>query len=182
MCWAFVAAHSLPLAAANRGYSLVAVQRLLVAAASRCRAWALVTWASVVLAFRPSCPTACGIFLDQGLNLCPLHWQMNSSPLDHEASPTPDLLFILLCSALCSRRFSSRIISTSSTGFVFFPSFYFLFSYVFRKSTGLVPSRVILRSPFQPTPLTVLEATHIHYLEDTDPVKSLPQTPPCLRF
>ena len=22
-----------------------------------------------------SCSTACGIFVDQGLNLCPLHWQ-----------------------------------------------------------------------------------------------------------
>ena len=30
---------------------------------------------------------ACGIFLDQGLNPCPLHWQVDSHPLDHQGSP-----------------------------------------------------------------------------------------------
>ena len=30
-----------------------------------------------------SCSGACGILLDQGLNLCPLHWQEDSQPLDH---------------------------------------------------------------------------------------------------
>ena len=36
-----------------------------------------------------SCPTASGIFLDQGLNLCPLHRQGDSEPLDHpESLPT----------------------------------------------------------------------------------------------
>ena len=25
-----------------------------------------------------SCPVTCGIFLDQGSNLCPLHWQVDS--------------------------------------------------------------------------------------------------------
>ena len=29
-----------------------------------------------------------GIFLDQGLNLCPLHWQADSQPLDLQGSPT----------------------------------------------------------------------------------------------
>ena len=28
-----------------------------------------------------SCSAACGIFLDQGSNLCPLDWQADSSPL-----------------------------------------------------------------------------------------------------
>ena len=27
---------------------------------------------------RPTCPTVCGIFLDQGWNLCPLRWQTDS--------------------------------------------------------------------------------------------------------
>ena len=31
----------------------------------------------VVVAHGLSCPVACGIFSDQGLNLCPLHWQVN---------------------------------------------------------------------------------------------------------
>ena len=39
-----------------------------------CRAWVLGTWPSVVVVHGLSCPAACGIFLDQGLNLCPLHW------------------------------------------------------------------------------------------------------------
>ena len=33
-----------------------------------------------------SCPTACGISLDQGLN-CFLHWPVDSHPLCHQASP-----------------------------------------------------------------------------------------------
>ena len=42
---------------------------------------------SVVVAHGPSCSTACGIFPDQGSNLCPLHWQANSQPLCHQGSP-----------------------------------------------------------------------------------------------
>ena len=33
---------------------------------------------SVVVAHGLSCSTACGIFLDQGSNLCPRHWQADS--------------------------------------------------------------------------------------------------------
>ena len=33
---------------------------------------------SVVVAFRLRCPIACGIFLDQGSNLCDLQWQADS--------------------------------------------------------------------------------------------------------
>ena len=32
------------------------------------------------------CPAAHGIFLDHGSNLCPLHWQEDSSPLGHQGS------------------------------------------------------------------------------------------------
>ena len=34
-----------------------------------------------------SCSAACGIFPDQGLNLCLLHWQADSFPLSHQGSP-----------------------------------------------------------------------------------------------
>ena len=34
-----------------------------------------------------SCSVACGILLDQGSNLCPLHWQADSSPLRHQGNP-----------------------------------------------------------------------------------------------
>ena len=33
------------------------------------------------------CSEACGIFPDQGLDLCLLHWQADSLPLDHQGSP-----------------------------------------------------------------------------------------------
>ena len=33
------------------------------------------------------CSQACGIFLDQGSNPSPLHWQVDSQPLDHQGSP-----------------------------------------------------------------------------------------------
>ena len=42
---------------------------------------------SVVVAHGPSCSVACGIFPDQGLNLCSLHWQADSQPLRHQGSP-----------------------------------------------------------------------------------------------
>ena len=41
---------------------------------------------SVVLAHGLSCSTTCGIFLDQGLNLCLLHWQADSLLLSHQGS------------------------------------------------------------------------------------------------
>ena len=47
LCWGrevFIAAHRLSLAAASRGSSLVAVHGLLIAVASRCRAWAPGAW------------------------------------------------------------------------------------------------------------------------------------------
>ena len=42
---------------------------------------------SVVVAHRPICSAACGIFPDQGSNPCPLHWQADSQPLRHQGSP-----------------------------------------------------------------------------------------------
>ena len=42
---------------------------------------------SVVVAHRLSCSAACGIFPDQGCNLCPLRWQADSQPLHPQGSP-----------------------------------------------------------------------------------------------
>ena len=42
---------------------------------------------SVVVAHGLICSAACGIFLDQGSNPCPLHWQADSQPLRHQGSP-----------------------------------------------------------------------------------------------
>ena len=75
LCWVFVAARRLSLVAASGGYCLVLLPGLLVA------------MASFVAEHRLSCPVACGIFLDQGLNPCPLNWQADFLPLDHQGSP-----------------------------------------------------------------------------------------------
>ena len=42
---------------------------------------------SVLVAHKLSCSLACEIFLDQGSNLCLLHWQVDSLPLNHQGSP-----------------------------------------------------------------------------------------------
>ena len=71
LCWVFIAAHELPLVAKSRttlhwwrsGFSLGGF--------SSCGAL-------VIVMHRHSCLMASGIFPDQGLNLCPLHWQVDS--------------------------------------------------------------------------------------------------------
>ena len=54
---------------------------------------------SVVVAHRPSCSAACGIFPDQGSNPCPLHWQANSQPLHHQGSPLTVVLMTVSLTA-----------------------------------------------------------------------------------
>ena len=44
--------------------------------------------ASIVVAHGRSCSSVCGIFPDQGSNLCLLHWQAVSLPLSHQGSPS----------------------------------------------------------------------------------------------
>ena len=46
---------------------------------------------SAVVAHGLSCPAACGIFPEAGLNSCSLIWQADSSPLDHKGSATSTL-------------------------------------------------------------------------------------------
>ena len=53
LCWVFIAVHGLSLAVVSGGYSLVVVDGLI-------------------------CPVVCGIFPDQGSDLCPLHWPVDS--------------------------------------------------------------------------------------------------------
>ena len=53
-------------------------------------------WASAVMAHGLSGPAECGIFLDQGSNPCPMHWQEDSLPLGHQESPFTFLLIYFL--------------------------------------------------------------------------------------
>ena len=48
---------------------------------------------SVIVAHGSSFSVACGIFLDQGSNPCPLHWQADSQPLRHQGSPDYSFFF-----------------------------------------------------------------------------------------
>ena len=45
------------------------------------------TWASGVVTCMLSSSAACGISPGKGLNLCPLHWQATSLPLNYQRSP-----------------------------------------------------------------------------------------------
>ena len=89
------------LVAESRGYSSVVVHSLLTAAASLvvdhglqslqalvAAAPRLQSTGSVLAVHGLSSLVAHGIFLDQGSNLCPLHWQADSLPLCHQGSPT----------------------------------------------------------------------------------------------
>ena len=87
------------------------VRRFLIAVVSCFKAQALGVQALVVAAQRLSscgsrpqstgsvahglsCPVACGIFLDQGSNPCPLHWRAYSYLLDHQGSQKKKKKFI----------------------------------------------------------------------------------------
>ena len=56
----------------------IAVCRPLTIAASLVAEHRLQTLRLSNVAHGPSCSEACGIFPDQGLNPCPLHWQVDS--------------------------------------------------------------------------------------------------------
>ena len=87
LCWVFISVRGLSLVAANGGHSsswcagLSLWRPLLLRSTSSRRA------GSAVVAHGLSCSTVCGIFPDQGSNLCPLHWQADSQPLRHQGSP-----------------------------------------------------------------------------------------------
>ena len=93
LCWVFVAACRLSLAATSGDYSLVVVHRLLTAVACLVAEHRLLgVGASAAVAHQLSCSMSCGIFLDRGSNLCPLHWQVASYPLYHQGSPKKSFL------------------------------------------------------------------------------------------
>ena len=91
LCWVFISVQGLSLVAASGGHSssrcvgLSLSRTLLLQSTGSRRA------GSVVVAHGPSCSTACGIFSDQGSNLCPLHWQADSQPLRHQGSPCQNI-------------------------------------------------------------------------------------------
>ena len=65
------------------GFSVVVAHRLLIMPHLL---WSTLKGSGSVVVPGLSCPVACGIFLEQGSNLWPLHWQVDSQPLDHQRS------------------------------------------------------------------------------------------------
>ena len=69
----------LSLVTVSKGYTLVAVCRLLIAVTSLAAERGLQgSLGSLIVVHWLSCPAAYGIFLDQEWTLCPLHWQADS--------------------------------------------------------------------------------------------------------
>ena len=64
---------------------------------SCCAAQALGQTGSVTAAVWCSCSTACGIFLDQGLNPRPLHWKVDHHLLYHQGNL---IIAVWICTSL----------------------------------------------------------------------------------
>ena len=95
LCWVFIAAQAslwLRWAGVTICWSVQASQS---GKLSCCQVWALGVQTSVVGTHGFSCSTVCGILLDQGSNLHPLHWQVDSYPLCHQGRPSAFLISIL---------------------------------------------------------------------------------------
>ena len=91
LCWVFVSVRGLSLVAASGGYSSSRCAGLSLSRPLLLRGTGSRRAGSVTVAHRPNCSAACGIFPDQGLNPCPLHWQADSQPLRHQGSPLKHL-------------------------------------------------------------------------------------------
>ena len=129
--------RGLSLVAASGGHSSsrcaglsLSWPRLLRSTGSRCAG-------SVVLAHGPSCSAACGIFPDQGLNSCPLHWQADSQPLRHQGSSQRDNFKGILLS--CSEVLSGIEPVTWKGKSVMHPSLAFSFSLI-HSPASLIPA------------------------------------------
>ena len=92
LCWVFVSVWGLSRVAASGGHSSSQCAGLSLSRPLLLRSTGSRRAGSVIVAHGPSCYTACGIFPDQGLNPCPLHWQADSQPLRHQGSPVAVVL------------------------------------------------------------------------------------------
>ena len=75
---------------------------------------------SLIVVHRLSCSVSCGVFLYQGLNLCPLHCWAGSYPLCHQGSPTVQwLLCVCVCVCVFQQNFT-KIVARFGTHTVFY--------------------------------------------------------------
>ena len=68
-----------------------------------------------------SCTAARGIFLDQGLNPCPRHWQADSYPLSHQGSPIGATSDVPRRQGGSPKRGRKTLMSSAETGDVLMP-------------------------------------------------------------
>ena len=87
LCCVFVSVRGLSSSCSKQGPLFIAVRGLSLSRPLPLRGTGSRRAGSVIVAHRPSCSAACGIFPDQGLNPCPLNWQADSQPLCHQGSP-----------------------------------------------------------------------------------------------
>ena len=108
--------RGLSLVAASRGHSSLRCVGLSPSRPLLLRGTGSRRTGSVVVAHGLSCSAACGIFPDQGSNLCPLHWQADSQPLRHQGSPVGRFLITVSISLLVIGLFIFSISSCFSLG------------------------------------------------------------------
>ena len=89
----FAPEPELSLVAVTGGSSLVVLLRLLIAVASPVAGPGLYIAGSAIWHMGLG-TKACGIFQDQESNPCPLHWQEDSQPLDHQGTPKTTLVLV----------------------------------------------------------------------------------------
>ena len=97
-----VVVHSSLTAAASRCGAQVPGAHAAAVEAPGLREWAQELWFADF-----SCSMLCGIFPDQGSNLCPLHWQVDSYPLHHWGSPSGCLSFLFFVHSFFSNSYIS---------------------------------------------------------------------------
>ena len=92
LCLVFVSARGLSPALAQKCHSSSRCAGLSLSRPLLLRSTGSRRAGSVIVAHGLSYSAACGIFPDQGLNPCPLHWQADSQPLRHQGSPPSSFL------------------------------------------------------------------------------------------
>ena len=93
LCWVLVSVRGFSLVVASGGHSSSRCAGLSLSRPLLLRSTGSRHAGSVTVAHGPSRSVACGIFPDQGLNPCPLHWQADSQPLRHQGSPVVHFIY-----------------------------------------------------------------------------------------
>ena len=117
LCWDFVSVRGLSPVVASGGHSSSPCAGLSLSRPLPLRSTGSRRAGSVLVAHGLSCSVACEIFPDQGMNLCPLHWQADSQPLRHQGSPILMSLSHLISPATILNETSSIFTSLNMSHF-----------------------------------------------------------------